>query len=93
MFAENEEEHKKEKGLPSFSFDMKRFVSAKVEARFYDSVKRRSGLKKRGLGLEPPYMARYKAVIISRGWHVFCKQPKVAAMTIVWEFYVNAFES
>ena len=77
------------RGPSSSSFDNKRFVFVDAKRRFHNSIKRRLGLKEWGFELEPPYMAEYKAVIISKGWQVFCKQPKAMTMTIVRKFYAN----
>ena len=69
----------------SSSFDNKRFVSADVEAYFHDSVKRR-------FEIDSPYLLDFETIIKQRGWQEFCKPPKAATMTIVCEFYANAFK-
>ena len=81
--------HKKSKGSSPPSFITKRFVSADVEARFHYLVKMRAKLKERGFEINSSHLAYFETIITQRGWQEFCKPPKVAAMTLVHEFYVN----
>ena len=86
---------KRPRGSSSSKFDKTRFVSAEVEARFNDSVTRRSGLKEQGfdLDVENYRVQYYHRMIESWGWQMFCKHPKAAAMTVVHEFYANAVKN
>ena len=43
---------KRPQGSPSFEYDKTRFVSAKTEAKFNESVTRRSGLKELGFDID-----------------------------------------
>ena len=83
---------KRAKGSSSSSFEAKRFVSAEVEARFHDLVKRRPGLKEQGFEIDSPHLEYIETIITRRGWQEFCRPPKVATMMVVCEFYVNTFE-
>ena len=87
--------HKQPKGSSSFDFDQKRFVLADVQARFDNSVTGRSGLRERGfdIDIESPRMEHFKRIIESRGWQIFCRHPKAATMTMVREFYANAWDN
>ena len=58
--------HKRSRRSSSSAFNMKRFVLVDAEARFYDSVKQRAGLKERGFEINPTYMGHYEAVINKR---------------------------
>ena len=66
-------------------------MSADAQARFHDSVKRRSGLKERGFEIDSPYLADFETIIKQRGWQEFCKPYKATTMIVVHEFYANAF--
>ena len=68
-------------------------MSANGEAQFYDSVKRRAELKEKAFEIDSTYISHYEAVINRKVWQIFCKRPKAEAMTIVREFYINAFEA
>ena len=83
---------KRARGSSSSSFDNKRFVSADAEAHFQDSVKRRAGLKERGFDIDYPYLADFESIVMRRGCQELFKPPKDATMTVVREFYGNAFE-
>ena len=85
--------HKRSRESSSSSFEMKRFVSADAEARFHDSIKRRTGLKDREFELDSPHLAYFETIIAQRGWQQFCKPPKATMMTVVYEFYMNTLES
>ena len=82
-------------GSSSSEFDKMRFVSVEAEARFNDSVSRRSGLKERvfDIDVENPKVECVQRVIKSKGWQFFCKHPKALAVTIVHEFYMNTAEN
>lgn len=69
--------HKRSRGSSSSSFDTKRCVKADVEAQFHDSIKKRVRLKEMGFEIDSTYMSHYEAVFNSKGWQIFCKQPKV----------------
>ena len=66
---------KRPRGSSSSEFDKTMFVSAEAEARFNDSVTRRSGLKEQGfdIDVENPRVEYFWRVIDSRGWQIFCK--------------------
>ena len=87
--------NKRPRGSSSSDFNHKRFVSADVEARFNDSVTRRSGLREQDfdLDIENPRVECFKRVIKSQGWQMFCKHPKAAAMIVVHKFYMKAWEN
>ena len=85
--------HKRSKGSSSSSFDMQRFMQADAQARFNDLVKQKASLKERGCEIDSSHLAYFEAIIVQSGWQEFCKPPNVAAMTLVREFYKNAFES
>ena len=57
-------------GSSSSEFDKSRFVSAKAEARFNDSVTHRLGLKERGfdIDVENPKVEYFQRVTESKGW-------------------------
>ena len=77
----------------SQSFNVKKFVSAKAEVRFNDSIIKRVGLKERGFDLELHRFPDICAIIERWGWQKFCQQLASAAMTAVWEFYANTKET
>ena len=85
--------HKRSQRSSSSSFDMKRFVSADAEARFHDLVKRRAGQKEKGFDLDSSHLQYFETSIAQKGWQEFCKPPKAVVVTVVREFYSNAFES
>ena len=86
---------KRPRGSSSTKYDKTRFASMEAEARFNDSVTCRSRLKERGfdIDLENPKIEYFQRIIQSRGWQLFCKHPKVAAMTVVRDFYANAVKN
>ena len=87
--------HKKPKRSSSFNFDQKRFVLADAEARFNDSMTCRSGFGEQDfdIDIESPQVEYFKRIIESQGWKIFCKHPKAATMTVVCEFYANAWDN
>ena len=85
--------HKRSRGSSFSSFDTKRFVLVNAEAQLHDSIKRRVGLKEKGFKLDSSHLQYFETIIAQRGWQEFCKPPKVAMITVVREFYANAFES
>ena len=52
-------------------------------------------MKERGFDLKVENYREqyYQKIIESRGWQMFCKHPKVAAITMVLEFYANVAEN
>ena len=91
--SKNRVAHKRSWGSSSLSFDTKIFVLADVEAWFHNSIKSRAELKERIFELDSPRLQYFEMIIAQRGWQEFCKHPKVAAMTVVREFYSNALKS
>ena len=85
---------KRPRGSSSFNYDCTRFVSTNTEGQFYTLVTWRSGIKKRGfdINVENSRVEDFQRVIHSRGWQLFCKHPKAAAMTVVREFFMNTPE-
>ena len=79
-------------GLSSTQFDHSRFVSAKAEAHFQASITNRSGIKERGFELdsENSRTGEFSQTIPERGWQLFVRHPKAAAMTVVHKFFANA---
>ena len=78
----------------STEFDHNRFVSATAEECFQTSITRRSRIKERGFELdsENSKTEGFYKTIQERGWQLFCRHPKAAAMTVVHEFFTNAVE-
>ena len=75
------------KGLSASEYDRTQFVSA-------DFVTQRSGIKEWGfdIDVENAQAEDFQRVIHSRVWQLFCKHPKVTAMSVVLKFFVNAVE-
>ena len=75
-------------GLSSSKYDRSWFISADAEARFLVSITWHSGIKKKGfdLDIENAQVEDFQGVIQTQGWQMFCKHPKVIAMTVVREF-------
>ena len=86
---------KRPRGSSSSEYDRTRFVSTDADARFHDSVTCRSRLREKGfdIDVENPKVEEFQRIIQSRGWQLFCKHPKVATMTVIRKFFVNAAES
>ena len=78
----------------SYEYDRSRFISTDAEARFHDSITWCYGIKEGGFDIdaENARVEDFQMVIQSRGWQLFCKHPKAAAMTMVCKFFVNATE-
>ena len=78
----------------STEFDHNRFVSAAAEARFQSSITRRLCIKERDFELDSgnSKTTNFSQTIQERGWQLFCRHPKAAAMTVVREFFTNAHE-
>ena len=87
--------YKRHRGSSSSNFDPKRFVSVDADARFHDSMTRRSGLKEWSfdIDIESPRVEYFRQIIESRGWQELYKDPKATAMTVVCEFYANTWDS
>ena len=60
---------KRPRGSSSSEHDRTRYVSVDAEARFHDSVSRRSGLKDRGfdIDVENPRIEDFQRIIQSKG--------------------------
>ena len=83
---------KRPRASSSTKFDHSRFVSVEAEANFHASITKRSGIKERGFELdsENSRTEGFYKTIQERGWQLFCRHPKAAAMMVVREFFTNA---
>ena len=86
---------KRSRPSSSTNYDHSRFISAEAAARFQSSITRRSGIAERGFELvaDNARTQIFYNTIRERGWQIFCRPPKAAAMTVVREFFANAQES
>ena len=71
---------------PTPAFDASRFVNADAADRFSIICKNRSFIKEKGFHHPDDF---FRKTIEKKGWRALCQPPRLAAMSVVREFYAN----
>ena len=70
----------------SLKFDVTRFVNEGATDRFGTIYKNRSFIKEKGFNHPDDF---FRKTIATKGWRALCQPPRLAAMSVVREFYAN----
>ena len=68
------------------TFDASRFVNESAAERFGTICKNRSFIKEKGFHHPNDF---FRKTIAAKGWRSLCQPPRLAAMSVVREFYAN----
>ena len=71
---------------PTPTFDASRFLNASATDRFSTICKNRSFIKEKGFHHPDDF---FRKTIEAKGWRALCQPPRLAAMSVVQEFYAN----
>ena len=71
---------------PTPNFDVTRFVNEGAADRFGTICKNRSFIKEKGFHHPDDF---FRKTIATKGWWALCQPPRLAAMSVVREFYAN----